>query len=82
MSCDKDKAEMFNKFFSNVYTQEDLTQLPPRLQVTVHELNDIMSLWRIALFKVFKLKDEPNVLYTQYCFNILPMCWIFGSFTC
>ena len=24
VSCDKDKAEMFNKFFSSVYTQVDL----------------------------------------------------------
>jgi len=43
MSCNKDKAEMFNEFFV-VFThvQEDLTQLPPRRQVTVlKELNDI-----------------------------------------
>jgi len=25
-----------------------------------------------ALFKVFKLNDEANLLHTQYCFNMLP----------
>lgn len=39
-------------------------------------IRTLLSLWRIALFKVFKLKDEPNVLYTQYCFNILPINYV------
>jgi len=39
-------------------------------------IRTLLSLWRIALFKVFKLKDEPNVLYTQYCFNIWPINYV------
>jgi len=36
-------------------------------------IRTLRSLWRTALFKVFKLNDEANLLYTQYCFNMLPI---------
>ena len=39
-------------------------------------IRTLVSIWRTALFKVFKLKDDFNVLYTQYCLDILPINYV------
>jgi len=39
-------------------------------------IHTLLSLWRTALFKVFNQKDDFNVLYTNYCFGILPINYV------
>jgi hypothetical protein len=38
VTCDKDKVDMFNNFFSSVYTKEDLITMPAKLSVAVHKI--------------------------------------------
>jgi len=33
--------------------------------------------WKTALYKIFKLNDEVNLLYVQYCLGILPISYVF-----
>jgi len=33
--------------------------------------------WKTALYKIFKLNDEVNLLYVQYCLRILPISYVF-----
>ena len=32
--------------------------------------------WKTALYKIFKLNDEVNLLYVQYCLGILPISYV------
>ena len=40
-------------------------------QYLYQKLCTLISPWRNALLKVFKLKDDFNLLFIQYCFCIL-----------
>ena len=33
--------------------------------------------WKTVLYKMFKLNDEVNLLYVQYCLDILPIFYVF-----
>ena len=33
--------------------------------------------WKTALYKIFKLVDDFNLLCVQYCLNILPISYVF-----
>jgi len=33
--------------------------------------------WKTALYKIFKLNDEVNLLYVQYCLGILTISYVF-----
>jgi len=43
------------------------------VSVSKSNIRTLISLWRNALFEVFKLKDDFNLLFIQYCFSILPI---------
>jgi len=33
-------------------------------------LRTLYVAWKTALYKIFKLNDDANLLYTQYCFGV------------
>ena len=33
----------------------------------------LQSTWRVALYKIFRLRDVNNLLYIQICMSILPI---------
>ena len=39
-------------------------------------LRTLCVTWKIALYKFFKLNDDANLLYTQYCFGVLPINFV------
>jgi len=47
--------------------------------VTISNVNrqTLYVTWKTALYKIFKLNDEVNVLYVQYCLGILPIFYVF-----
>ena len=40
-------------------------------------LQTLYVTWKTALYKIFKLTDEVNLLYVQYCLRILPISYVF-----
>ena len=36
-------------------------------------LRTLYVAWKTALYKIFKLNSDANLLYTQYCFGVLPI---------
>jgi len=58
-------------------SSKNLLVLPVDKSGTNHKSNGnirtLLSVWRTALFEVFNLKDDFNLLYTQYCFGIITL---------
>jgi len=36
-------------------------------------LRTLYVAWKTAPYKIFKLNNDANLLYTQYCFGVLPI---------
>jgi len=39
-------------------------------------LNTLYVTWKTALYKIFKLNNDANLLYAQYCSGILPINYV------
>ena len=39
-------------------------------------LQTLYVAWKTALYKIFKLNNDANLLYTQYCFGVLPINFV------
>ena len=57
VECDKDKADMFNNFFSSVYETEDVTSLPTQLEVTVNQRLDSVEFSQSDVLQLLKKLD-------------------------
>ena len=45
--------------------------------VTISDRQTLYVTWKTALYKIFKLNDEVNLLYVQYCLGIMPISYVF-----
>jgi len=47
--------------------------------VTIFDANrqTLYVTWKTALYKIFKLNDEVNLLYVHYCLGILRISYVF-----
>jgi len=39
-------------------------------------LRTLYVAWKTALYKIFKMNNDANLLYTQYCFGVLPINFV------
>jgi len=85
----EEKAELFNKFFSSVFTREDLTHIPNLPPKTVHSiLHDICFTESDIQDLLLKLNCNkspgPDKIYPRIlkeCANVLasPLCTLFSQ---
>ena len=47
----------------------------PAVRLSSKNRNTLLYTWNLALFKIFKMNDSHNLLYAQYCCDILPITY-------
>jgi len=53
VTSDKDKAEMFNKYFSSVFFTEDMTRMPDKLEVPLSQVLENVEVSEDDILQLF-----------------------------
>jgi len=57
-------------------TMHDLLYGLEAVTMSNANLRTLYVAWKTALYKIFKLNNDDNLLYTQYCFGFLPINFV------